>query len=293
MRNPLPFALVALAVASTAPAQEAGNASYGSARRRTTGVNLGNLSATDPKDSTQSSFLEANVLTNVPADEYLAVLALAQEAPTVAEAQAKLEAQVRELRTALSGLGVGEADVFVDFVTQNRVYDLAVAGNTARERLSGFTVKKNVSVRYADRALLDRMLAAAAKARIFDLVKVDSVLRDPSAIRQKLLEQATAVLKRKEESYSRLLGVRMRAHSVAAEKYNTFFPSEQYSSYVAYEAGSVAGGEELRVVEKRKTTTSYFNPLPAGEFDTILQPAGPEPQVQMTLYLKVKYTLLP
>jgi uncharacterized protein YggE len=286
--------LFVCAVAASALAQEAGNASYGSARRRTSGVTLGNLSATDPKDSVQSTFVEANVLLNVKADEYLAVFALAQEGATIVEGNRKLDAQIQEFRVALKALGIEDADVFVDFVAQNRVYDFAVAGNTARERLSGFQVKKNVAVRYKDRSRLDAMLAAASKSSIYDLVKVDYVLRDAADARARLLEEASKVVRRKEESYARLLGLRMRPHSVFAEKYNAFFPSELYSSYVAYEAGSVeSGGDNLRVVEKRKTSTSYFNPLHTGEFDTVVDPVGAEPVVQLTLYLKVKYTLLP
>jgi uncharacterized protein YggE len=282
------------AAAASAPAQEAGNASYGGQRRRTSGVTVGNLSSTEPKDSVQSTFIEANVLMNVKADEYLAVFGLAQEAPTIVEGNRKLDAQIGEFRASLKTLGVEDGDLFVDFVTQNRVYDFGVTGNTARERLSGFEVKKNVAVRYRDRSLLEGMLASAAKASIFDLVKVDYVVRDVAGARERLLEEASKIVRKKEESYARLLGVRLRPQSVSSERYNAFFPSEQYSSYVAYEAGSVdTGGGSTRVLEKRKTSTSYFSPLHTGEFDTVVNPLGAEPAVQLTLFLKVRYTLVP
>lgn len=159
-------------------AQEAGNIVYGASRRRTSGVTTGNLSATEPKDSVPVAFIEANVLLNVKADEYVAVFALAQEAPTVPESNEKIAAQLKEFIAALQGLGVKTNDLFVDFIAQNRVYDYAVTGNTARESLTGFEVKKTVAVRYKDRVQLDKLLAAAAKSSIFDLVKVDYVVGD-------------------------------------------------------------------------------------------------------------------
>ncbi len=40
---------------------------------------------------------------------------------------------------------------------------------------------------------------------------------------------------------------------------------------------------------KRKTSTFYYSPLDPAGFDAVINPAGVEPVVQFTLYLKVKY----
>ena len=45
--------------------------------------------------------------------------------------------------------------LFVDFVAQNRVYGYEVAGDVAREKLVGFELKKNVSIRFVDKSLLE------------------------------------------------------------------------------------------------------------------------------------------
>ena len=80
----------------------------------------------------------------------------------------------------------------------------------------------------------------------------------------------------------------MRAASVCQEKYDAHFPSDMYKSYTAYESGS-ADSYNLRVVRSRKTSTFYYSPLDASGFDTALNPAGVEPVVQLTLYLKLRY----
>jgi uncharacterized protein YggE len=271
-------------------AQEAGNIVYGTSRRRTSGVTTGNLSATEPKDSVPAAFIEANLLMNVKADEYVAVFALAQEGPTMLESNEKVAAQLKEFGAALQGLGVKTNDVFVDFIAQNRVYDFNVTGNAAKETLTGFELKKTIAVRYKDRALLDRLLAAAAKSAIFDLVKVDYVVGDLAGLRDRLLAEASKVIKKKAAAYARLFEVKMRPASVSAEKYNAFFPSEMYDTYAAYEASAVYRGN-LPVEGRRKTSTSYYRPLDPAEFDVIISPSPLEPVVQLTLYLRVKYTL--
>jgi hypothetical protein len=45
-------------------------------------------------------------------------------------------------------------------------------------KLTGFETKKTIALRYKDRALLEKLVAAAAQASIFDLIKVDYVIND-------------------------------------------------------------------------------------------------------------------
>jgi uncharacterized protein YggE len=277
-----------------AQAQESGNSVYNSAKRRTSGIVTGNLYALEAKDSVPSSFLEANVLMNVKADEYLAVFGVMQEGPTIQENNKKMDVQVSEFIAALQSLGISSSDIFIDFITQNRIYDFSAGRSAAVEKFQGFELKKNIAVRYKDKSLLANMLTAASKAAIFDLIKVDYIVSNMTAMRDRLLEEAAKIIKKKEESYGRLLGIKLRPASVFNEKYNAFYPAEMYSSYVAFESGNVDSRyRDVQVVEKRKASTFYFNPLHASEFDATINPLGVEPVVQLTLYLKVKYILNP
>ena len=61
-------------------------------------------------------FLEASVLLNAKADEYVAVFGLSQEGVTVLECNQKMDAVVQEFSAALKPLGIGGDDLFVDFV---------------------------------------------------------------------------------------------------------------------------------------------------------------------------------
>lgn len=281
---------VLTACLAPAYAQEAGNAAYGGQRRKTSGVGTGNLSMTDPKDAVISHFIEANVLLNAKPDEYIAVFGVAQEGANVADSNQKLDARLQPFLASLQSIGIGKSDIFVDFITQNRVYDYAVAGNTVSEKLVGFEVKKNVAVRYKDAALLDRLLAAAAKSNIFDLVKVEYVINDMPRVRAALMAEAARIVKQKADSYANLLNIKMQPVAVFQEKYNAFFPAEMYAAYTAYESGNVAEHRaNVNVLQRRKSSTFYYNPLHPGEFDAVLNSGSVEPMVQCTLYLKVKY----
>jgi uncharacterized protein YggE len=132
-----------------------------------------------------SMFVEASVLMNVKADEYVAVFGISREGETVDECGRKMDATIKEFSDALKPLGVVGDDLFVDFVAQNKIYGFEVTGDIAREKLVGFEVKKNLSIHYRDRSLLDRFIAAAARAQVFDLIKVDYIVKDTRRVQER------------------------------------------------------------------------------------------------------------
>ena len=113
-------------------------------------------------------------------------------------------------------------------------------------------------------------------------------MSDVAAARARLLDEASKVIKQKEMSYNRLFGMKLRPASVYLEKYNSFFPSDMYKSYTAFESGS-AESYNQRVIRQRKTSTFYYSPQDPAAFDAVVNPAGVEPVVQLTLYLKIRY----
>lgn len=294
-------ALLALAIPlllpAIAPAQVGGNAGYAQSGVRARAEQAERAKRVLTKEelppSPTSSFVDANVLMNVRADEYVVVFAVAREGKDIAEAQEKMDATIRQFNTALKGLGVEPDDVFVDYLAQAKVYGFQIEGNIARETLVGFELKKGVSIHYKDKAMLDKFTAAAAKAEIFDLVKVDYVVKDLDAVKDKLMAEAARVIKQKVERYKHHLGMELvPPMQVLAERQSSYFPSDMYDSYTAAEAEEI-GSNELRqkytVQNARKGRTFYFNGLDAGAFDAVVNPVITEPVVQFTLYLKVKY----
>jgi uncharacterized protein YggE len=236
--------------------------------------------------------VDASVLMNVKADRYVAVFGVVQDGTTVVECNEKMDATAAEFLAALKGLGIGGDDVFVDFAAQNRIYGYKVDGNLAKEDLVGFEIMKTVSIHFTDKALFDSIALAASKSKIYDLIKVDYVVKDTLAVQDRLADEAAKILQRKRSRYEGLLGTKLTGPpQVLVDKTSIYSPNDLYDSYVAFDAEDI-DREQYRarftVQGARKGRTFYFNALGPNGFDHVVDPVV-EPVVQFTLYLRVKY----
>jgi uncharacterized protein YggE len=299
MHRVLLIAMVIIGSAATCDAQASGNVAYsqqgGQARAEQNERNKRVVAPTDAPPTATTMFVEASVLMNVKADEYVAIFGVSQECVTVPECSQQMEATVGGFTGELQRLGVSKEDVFVDFAAQNKIYSYQVTGSVAKQRLSGFELKKNVAVHYKDKLLLDRLVIAASRSNIFDLIKVDYLVHDTPGVQNRLTEEAARVVKQKAARYERLLGIQLQPPAqVYAERHSIYFPTQMYDAYTAYESEDVSPDfyrERYTVQSARKSRTFFFNPLNADGFDTVINPVVIEPVVQFTVYLKVKYEI--
>lgn len=287
----IPKLFLALVLLLTAAAvcfgQEAGNRNYNRPAQRqvydasTTWMN-------------GEQIIPAYVMINVPPDEFVAVFGASQVASSASESNNKLNGNIDQFLTAAERLGITRANTFVDFITQNRVYTFSPPNlGVIKETLAGFETKKTIAVRYKDRSVLEKLITAAAQVSIYDLIKVDYVVTDLSRVRSRLFEEATKIVKQKEEIYTRSLGLPIRRLALLQETYETFYPSELYQTYTAFESGDVDDNDQstTRVIRERKSRTSYLESLDRSRFDSVLNGTSIEPMVQCTLYMRVSYSL--
>jgi uncharacterized protein YggE len=296
VRSSLILACSVLASAHS-PAQTSGNIGYeqagGKARAEQTERGERVLSAQELPPTSTSMFVDADILMNVKADEFVAVFGIAQEGATVEEASQKMDAVVKEFTAALKALHVRDNDIYADFVTQPKIYGYDIADSVAKEKLTGFEQKKNISVHYTDRDLLDKLILAAAKSQIYDLIKVDYVVKDITAVQDKLMVEASAIVKQKVATDEKLLGIKTEPPAeIYAQRTAIHYPTVLYDSYTAAESESIARPANIQrftVQQVRKGKTFFFNGLDGNGFDKVINPVIIEPVVQFTLYLKLKY----
>ncbi len=280
-----------LSLTSAVLAQESGNRVYGNRgyynqQRRQPTTGTGTLTA----NRVGAYSIEASVLINLKPDAFVAVFGINDEAIAAAASNEKVNAKITEFTNALSVLGINQSDVFVDFITQNRVYDYTVQGSQATEKFSGFETKKTIAVRYKRRDLFEKILGAAAKVQIFDLIKVDYIVSDFDAVRSRLFEEAVKIVKAKEAKYTKSFGVKLAPVGLANEKYDAFYPSESYERYQAYETGDAyTNYNNSSKVIQRKSFTFFYEPFNASRFDVEINQLGIDPVVQITLYLRMDY----
>jgi len=275
----------------TVSGQEAGNRIYGNtgyyAQKRHLQINTGNLG-----NSNEGYSIEASVLTNLKPDAFVVVFGVNDDGSNASASNEKVNTKISNLIQRMKSLGIESNDVFIDFITQNRVYDFKVSGTQATENFTGFETKKTVAIRYKHRELFERIVSAAADCKIFDLIKVDYIVSDFEAVRAGLFDAAVKVLKSKEQKYANALGVTLGVVGLSIEKYDVTYPAEAYQRYQAYETGDATvyneNGTSSRVVQ-RKAFTFYYEPFQASSFDSVLAPLGLEPMVQFSIYLRMQY----
>jgi len=279
---------------SSVNAQESGNRIYGNRgyynqQRRQPLTNNGNLGGNNVG---WGWCIEASVITNLKPDAYVVVFGVNQEAIGAAASNQKVNAKVDEFSKALRPLGITSDDIFVDFITQTRVYDYTVNGAKATENFTGFETKKTIAVRYYRREQFERIVTAAADLQIFDLIKVDYIVKDFDAVRKQLFDEAVRVIKNKEHSYTKSFGFGLVPVGLASERYDAFYPSDNYERYQAYETGDAyaytSSGSSSKVIQ-RKSFTFFYDPFEVSRFDRVLEPLGIEPVVQFCLYLRMQY----
>jgi uncharacterized protein YggE len=295
----LPLDLVLFA--REAAAQVGGNVGYGQNGARAAAAERRGradrpLSREELPPTGDSMFVDAAVLMNVKADEFVATFGVAEQGETAEAAGAKMDATIGRLVESIRALGIAPKAIFVDFGAQTKIFGYEVEGNLAREKLVGFEIKKTVAVRYRDKSLIDRLVLAAAASRVYDLVKVDYVVTDLEPIQDRLSEAAAAVVRSKLARHERLLGIKVRPMpQVYAERSSAHFPTDLYDSYTAGESEAIesVGFDRSRTTVQtlRKSRTFYYNPLDADGFDRVIDPVILEPVVQFTLYLKLRYTM--
>lgn len=298
MKTLITFVLALLLfVPGVCRAQVSGNLGYSETgvKARAEKRERGKQSLPEPErpPSGTSTFVDADVLMNVKADEFIAVFGISQEGETVAECSQKMESVVREFTDALKAMKIAEDDLFLDFVTQTKIYGFEVTGDIAKEKLVGFELKKNLSIHYRDRSLIDQLVVTAARSKIYDLIKVDYIVKDVNLVQEKLMEEAAKVIQQKVARYDRLLGIKLLPPAqIYAEIPAVYYPTGMYDSYTAAESESVQSNslrQKYTVQLARKGRTFVFNGLDGDGFDQVINPVVIEPVVQFTLHLKVKY----
>ena len=272
----------------TMSAQQSGNSVYGQ------GYSKGKFAGKETLYLSDSTFIiEASVVKNVIADGYVATFGLAEEAPTLKACNEKIDKRIKAFTGELIKMGVAKTDMYVDMTSQNKIYDYRITGELAEEYLQGFELKKNVIVKFRLISDLDQMIILASNNEIYDLVKVDYIVTDLSAIHTELFHAASEIINQKKALYGTLTNAHLSpASEIYGDIFYSFYPDELYSSYQAYESGNVSGsGYDNNYTTKdiRKSATYYYNKMNYSGFDKVINPFVTEPAVEFVLTLQVKF----
>lgn len=242
--------------------------------------------------------LEVNAMMNVRADSYLAIFHLNQIGQTAEETDSLMNMRIDNLLDRLEREKIGTQEIFVDMLSFLPVFEIEetrkLFSKTYHEVPAGFEIQKNIHIRFTDPRVLDRIVTAAAKEEIYDLVKVDYYVQDQGARYDTLRLFAQRTMQQKLDHFTKL-GLKVTdSHRTGAEKNGAHFPLERYTSYNANSRASLNSRRKGQVVNDiRKPSTLFYNKVPYSSFDLVLHPEITEPPVQFTYNLTLHCQLPP
>ncbi len=242
--------------------------------------------------------LEVNAMMNVKADSYLAIFHLSQIGQTAEETDSLMNGRINGLLDRLKNEKIATANVFVDMLSFVPVFELEESrklfSKTYHEVPAGFEIQKNIHIRFTDPSVLDRIVTAAAKEEIYDLVKVDYYIQDQGARYDTLRTFARRTMQQKLDHFEKLGLKVVESHRTGAEQNGAHFPLERYTAYKANSRLSLNSRRRGQVVNDiRKPSTLFYNKVPYSSFDLVLHPEITEPPVQFTYNLTLQCQLPP
>ena len=247
--------------------------------------------------------LETNVLYNAVAQHYVAIYSLKEEAAGLEVCHRQLQDKLDKFIAELQTLGIPPANLHIDVISQTPVlgYDIMLRGGSyqTETREIGFVLKKNIHVRYDNEQMTHTVMDAAARAGIYDLVKVDYIVTDAAAIQTELRSRATEALNRRVEQY-KAMGVAVeRLINITSESFAVQYPRDRYFSYTAIHNTSLNQlnnneiAEGIRSAAAEKNKTFYYDKLAFDNYDVVINPVVVAPVVQFVYNLRVKYRVKP
>lgn len=240
--------------------------------------------------------ISINTLSNQKASTYTAIFSVTQAGKTADETNSLLNTRLEGLLGDLRGLGIPAADIYVDMVNFLPKYEYDVSKKlfskkTYTEIPKGFELQKNIHIRYKDAALLERIVSAAARQEIYDIVKVDYFVSNPDAIYSELRETTFKYLQKIKAQYKNWGMVLDSAYVISAENAWVAYPINRYESYQAFSTQRLDFDDNSKVNTADKTTSRFYNAVPANDYDIVINPEILEPAVQFSYNLSVRFTL--
>ncbi len=240
--------------------------------------------------------LETSAMMNVKADEFVIYLGTSQIAESLEECHQLINKRIESFKQALSTIGISHSDIYIDYISQFPIFEIEVEkklfSKTYHEVPSGYELKKNIHIRYTKPELAEKIMLEAAKNEIFDIIKVDYIVKNPTQIYDSLRHMCIKNIQKKVADFQKL-GIKTESnYQLVFEKMNATYPIERYSTYAEftkYTSNLAKMGN--KVITRYNVPSLYYNMLHFKSFESVVNPVVIEPVVQYEYTLRVRYVL--
>jgi len=281
---------------SISQAQISGNQIYGNNSYSGNNYNQSNL-PNNAVVSINDNHLTVTVklLQNKKADGFVITLGLNEEDETVSGCSKKINARIDGFLDKIKTLGIKKENVYIDFISQTKIYDFEVSGLNSEQVDKGFEIKKNIIITTSNVNSLEKLIALASDFEIHDVIKVDYFNSDTNAIHNALFDEALVLAEAKKIRYIKSFGKRIVGTPNATEEFATVFPETQYKTYQAFETAEIQINYNNRspYLKKiaRKNKTFYYDGISSAGFDKVINPNQTEVGIQYVLTLTMTYKI--
>lgn len=240
--------------------------------------------------------LSINLLLNKKADCYMVTVGANQEASTVLDCNKKINARIVSFNDGLSVFGVKKEDIYIDFISQTKIYDYEVNSEQAQQIETGYEIKKNIIIKLQDVDDIDQLIELASEQEIFDLIKVEYIDENVNKTYNQLYKEAITMIKSRLKLYQEIAPLDLeKGARIVYDNFYAISPKTQYKSYQAFESSSLnihSNKYSQRYIQKesRKQRTFYYDGTPTSGFDKIINSSEPKVGLQYVFSLSMIYT---
>ncbi|WP_353148502.1 SIMPL domain-containing protein [Flavobacterium sp.] len=240
-------------------------------------------------------FITTKVLLNQKADQFLITLGVNEESKSSISCDNQINNRISDLISKLKYFGIKKEAISVDFISQSKIYDNQFIRDTIKEYEKGFEIKKNIIIATNRLENIDLIIKTAAEFKIYDIVKVDYLNDDLTAIHDEIFDEALKICRSKKDKYLRAFNRTETGQVNMSEQFYFVFPETQYNEYKAFETTEFEtnyNNYTARVIKKeRKNTTYYYNGIDCRGFDKVIHAAETEVGVQYILTINISVKL--
>lgn len=298
MNAKIPFFITILLLSNSLFAQISGNQIYKD--KNNTYYRNENITQinTSPNITMNDSmlFISTKVILNQKADQFIITLGVNEEDKSSISCDNQINNRISDLISKLKYYGIKKEAISVDFITQTKVYDNRFTKDTIAEYEKGFEIKKNIIIATNKLENIDLIIKTAAEFKIYDIVKVDYLNDDLTAIHDNIFEKALKICLAKKDKYLRAFNRNEAGQANMSEQFYFVFPETQYNEYKAFETTEFEtnyNNYTTRVVKKeRKNTTHYYKGIDFRGFDKVINAAETEVGVQYILTINYSIKLV-
>lgn len=247
--------------------------------------------------STDSTLVvTSKVLLNKKAEFYVITIGVNSFAKTVIEANQRTNNKIEKIIDNVKKLGITKNDLYVDFISETKMYDHTITDREIKEYFDGFSIRKNLIIKTTEISNIDKIIDHCSEQEVYDIVKVDYKSEDLERINQELFDEALKISKTKVERFSKNSSIQFtKNYKIVSELFKIHYPKNLYKQYnEAFETSLVNSYYSSSYIKKevRKERTFYYDGIDTEiGFDKIIDEILPVVGIQYVLELVIIYDL--